>query len=212
MTFAFGGRHSIQLSYGCPGLWILHLTRGGKRRKSYRHAPKRASGWRHENGSTFMAEQGDVRPGEVGIDLPDAFDAGVYFIGRIRTPFKSRSHCPKNTAESDAIGRIELDQRFAAGLADLQLFSHLWLLYWMHQARRDLIQQVPAHLGRPRGTFALRSPVRPNPIAIAAVELIGVAGTTLTVRKVDCIDGTPLIDIKPYFASIDSFPDARRPR
>jgi tRNA (Thr-GGU) A37 N-methylase len=81
----------------------------------------------------------------------------------------------------------------------------------MHQARRDLIRQVPAHLGRPRGTFALRSPVRPNPIAIAAVELIAVAGTTLTVRKVDCIDGTPLIDIKPYFASIDSFPDARRP-
>jgi tRNA-Thr(GGU) m(6)t(6)A37 methyltransferase TsaA len=158
-----------------------------------------------------MAEQGDVRPGEVGIDLPGAFDAGVYFIGRIRTPFKSRSDCPKNTAESEAIGRIELEARFAVGLADLQLFSHLWLLYWMHQTRRDLIQQVPAHLGRPRGTFALRSPVRPNPIAIAAVELIGVAGTTLTVRKVDCIDGTPLIDIKPYFASIDSFPDARRP-
>jgi tRNA-Thr(GGU) m(6)t(6)A37 methyltransferase TsaA len=159
-----------------------------------------------------MAEQGDVRPGEVGIDLPDAFDAGVYFIGRIRTPFKSRSDCPKSIAQSDATGRIELDARFAAGLADLQLYSHLWLLYWMHQARRDLIQQVPAHLGQPRGTFALRSPVRPNPIAIAAVELIGVAGTTLTVRKVDCIDGTPLIDIKPYFASIDSIPDARRPR
>ncbi len=159
-----------------------------------------------------MAEQGDMRPGEVGIDLPDAFDAGIYFIGRIRTPFKSRSDCPKNIAQSDATGRIELDARFAAGLADLQLYSHLWLLYWMHQARRDLIQQVPAHLGQPRGTFALRSPVRPNPIAIAAVELIGVAGTTLTVRKVDCIDGTPLIDIKPYFASIDSIPDARRPR
>jgi tRNA-Thr(GGU) m(6)t(6)A37 methyltransferase TsaA len=159
-----------------------------------------------------MAEQGDVRPGEVGIDLPDAFDAGIYFIGRIRTPFKSRSDCPKSIAQSDATGRIELDARFAAGLADLQLYSHLWLLYWMHQARRDLIQQVPAHLGQPRGTFALRSPVRPNPIAIAAVELIGVAGTTLTVRKVDCIDGTPLIDIKPYFASIDSIPDARRPR
>jgi tRNA-Thr(GGU) m(6)t(6)A37 methyltransferase TsaA len=144
--------------------------------------------------------------------LPEAFDAGLYFIGRIRTPFKSRSDCPKSIAQSDATGRIELDARFAAGLADLQLYSHLWLLYWMHQARRDRIQQVPAHLGQPRGTFALRSPVRPNPIAIAAVELIGVAGTTLTVRKVDCIDGTPLIDIKPYFASIDSIPDARRPR
>jgi len=90
----------------------------------------------------------------------------------------------------------------------------------MDQARRDLIQQMPAHLDHPRGTFdldhprgtfALRSPVRPNPIALAAVELIGVEGSTLSVRKVDCIDGTPLIDIKPYFASIDSLPQARRP-
>ena len=107
--------------------------------------------------------------------------------------------------------RVELDVRFAAGLEDLGLYSHLWLLYWMDRARRDLIRQVPAHLGRPRGTFALRSPVRPNPVALAAVELIGVEGATLIVRKVDCIDGTPLLDIKPYFASTDSFPDARRP-
>jgi tRNA-Thr(GGU) m(6)t(6)A37 methyltransferase TsaA len=158
-----------------------------------------------------MAERSDVRPGEVRIDLPEAFDAGLYFIGRIRTPFKSRSDCPRNTAESEALGLIELEPRYAAALADVQLYSHLWLLYWMDQARRDLMQQVPAHLGRPRGTFALRSPVRPNPVALAAVELIGVAGTTLTVRKVDCVDGTPLIDINPYFASTDSFPDARRP-
>ena len=62
-----------------------------------------------------------------------------------------------------------------------------------------------------RGTFALRSPVRPNPIALAVVELLAVEGATLTVRKVDCIDGTPLLDIKPYYASIDSVPGARRP-
>ncbi len=158
-----------------------------------------------------MAERSDVRPGEVTTELPASHDAGVYFIGRIRTPFKSRAECPRNTAESDALGRVELDPRFAAGLEDLGLYSHIWLLYWMDQARRDLIQQVPAHLGRPRGTFALRSPVRPNPIALAAVELLGIDGATLRVRKVDCIDGTPLLDIKPYFASTDSFPDARRP-
>jgi tRNA-Thr(GGU) m(6)t(6)A37 methyltransferase TsaA len=158
-----------------------------------------------------MSATSDERPGEVAIELPAAYDAGIYFIGRIRTPFKSRADCPRNTAQSDAIGRVELDPRYAAGLADLALYSHVHLLYWMDQARRDLIQQVPAHLGHPRGTFALRSPVRPNPIALAAVELIGIDGATLTVRKVDCVDGTPLLDIKPYFASIDSFPDARRP-
>ena len=158
-----------------------------------------------------MAERSDARPGEVATELPASHDAGVYFIGRIRTPFKSRAECPRNTAESDALGRVELDPRFAAGLEDLGLYSHVWLLYWMDRARRDLIRQVPAHLSRPRGTFALRSPVRPNPIALAAVELLGIDGATLRVRKVDCIDGTPLVDIKPYFASTDSFPDARRP-
>ena len=81
----------------------------------------------------------------------------------------------------------------------------------MDRARRDLIEQVPAHLGRPRGTFALRSPVRPNPIALSVVELVKIEGTVLTVRNIDCVDGTPLIDIKPYFVSIDSVPDARRP-
>jgi tRNA-Thr(GGU) m(6)t(6)A37 methyltransferase TsaA len=158
-----------------------------------------------------MIEQSQLRPGEVTLPLPDSFDAGVYFIGRIRTPFKSRSECPKNTAQSNAVGHVDIDARYAAGLLDLRLYSHVILLYWMDQARRDLIQQLPAHLTEPRGTFALRSPVRPNPIALAAVELLEIKGTTLTVRNVDCIDGTPLLDIKPYFASVDSFPNARRP-
>lgn len=158
-----------------------------------------------------MTDRRDIRPGEVAIELPQATDAGLYFIGRIRTPFKSRSECPKNSARLGIPGRVEVDPRYAAGLADLASHSHAWLLYWMHEARRDLIKQVPAHLGKPRGTFALRSPVRPNPIALSAVELVGIEGATLMVRNVDCIDGTPLIDIKPYFATTDSFPDARRP-
>lgn len=158
-----------------------------------------------------MADESDIRPGEVAIELPAAFDAGVYFIGRIRTPFKNRADCPKNVAESDAVGRVELDPRYAAGLRDLGLYSHAILLYWMDRARRDLIEQVPAHLGHPRGTFALRSPVRPNPIALAVVEILGIEGTSVVVRSVDCLDGTPLLDIKPYFASIDSVPGATRP-
>jgi tRNA-Thr(GGU) m(6)t(6)A37 methyltransferase TsaA len=152
-----------------------------------------------------------IHRGEVAIELPTAFDAGVYFIGRIRTPFRTRADCPKGSAASDAVGRVELDRRYAAGLEDLGLFSHAVLLYWMDRARRDLMLQVPAHLGRPRGTFALRSPVRPNPIALAVVELVEIVGTVLKVRNIDCIDGTPLIDIKPYFASTDSVPGARRP-
>lgn len=158
-----------------------------------------------------MTEKSEIRPGEVEIELPATFDAGLHFIGRIRTPFKTRGDCPKNTSRSNAIGQIELNGLYANGLKDLQLYSHAILLYWMDQARRDLIAQVPAFLGHPRGTFALRSPVRPNPIALGVVEIVGIAGGTLTVRNVDCVDGTPLVDIKPYFASTDSFPDAKRP-
>jgi len=162
-------------------------------------------------GVSVMAEASDVRPGELAISLPETYAAGIYFIGRIRTPFKSRDDCPKNSTQSTAVGRVELDPRYALGLKDLEHYSHIHLLYWMHEARRDLLLQVPAHLGRPRGTFALRSPVRPNPIALATVELLKIEDVTLTVRSVDCVDGTPLLDIKPYFASVDSFPHARRP-
>jgi len=158
-----------------------------------------------------MTETKPARPGEIAIELPATFDAGVHFIGRIRTPFKTRADCPRSTAASSAVGRVELEPRYAAGLEGLERFSHAVLLYWMDQARRDLIVQVPAHLGKARGTFALRSPVRPNPIALAVVEIMGVEAGALNVRSVDCVDGTPLLDIKPYFASVDSVPGARRP-
>ena len=96
-------------------------------------------------------------------------------------------------------------------MKDIERCSHVILLYWLDRSRRDLIVQSPSHAPEPRGVFALRSPVRPNPIGLAVVELLKVEGGTLTVRSVDCADGTPLIDVKPYFASIDSVPDARRP-
>ena len=147
------------------------------------------------------------REGETGIALPASFDAGVYFIGRIRTPWTTRSACPRNARGSDAVCTIELDPRYAAALDGVATCTHLVVLYFMHEARRDLVVQVSRHSGR-RGTFALRSPVRPNPIALSVVRLVGVEGTTLSVVGLDCLDGTPLIDIKPYFASVDSVPEA----
>ncbi len=151
------------------------------------------------------------RAGEVAIDLPASADAEVYFIGHIRTEYATRADCPKNGRKSTAEAIIELDPRFADGLLGIERCSHLIVLYWMDEARRDLVRQVPAHLGKPRGTFALRSPVRPNPIALSVVELMKVDGTRLTIRYIDCRDGTPLIDIKPYYATTDSIPDAHRP-
>jgi tRNA-Thr(GGU) m(6)t(6)A37 methyltransferase TsaA len=149
----------------------------------------------------------DIRPGEIAVALPEQFDAGVYFIGRIRTPWKTRDDCPKNARGSDAECTIELDPRYAAALDGVATCTHLIVLYFMHQARRDLLVQAPRH-GSRRGTFALRSPVRPNPIALSVVRLVRVEGTKLTVVGLDCLDGTPLIDIKPYFTSVDSVPEA----
>jgi tRNA (Thr-GGU) A37 N-methylase len=78
----------------------------------------------------------------------------------------------------------------------------------MDQARRDLVLQAPRHFAEPHGTFALRSPARPNPIALSVARLVRIEDNRLTVVGIDCLDGTPLLDIKPYFASTDSAPDA----
>lgn len=159
-----------------------------------------------------MPEMKPPRPGEVSIDLPEAFDASLYYIGRIRTPWQTLAECPKNTAaKREVTATVEVDPRYAQALKDIHLLSHLILLYWLDRSRRDLVLQAPSHVPEPRGTFALRSPVRPNPIGLAVVELVAVEGNTLKVRNVDCVDGTPLLDIKPYFASIDAVPEARRP-
>ena len=149
----------------------------------------------------------DIREGEIAVALPDTFDAGVYFIGRIRTPWTRRDDCPKNARGSEAECTIELEARYAAALDGVAGCTHLVLLYFMDRARRDLLVQAPRH-GERRGTFALRSPVRPNPIAMSVVRLVRIEGTALTVVGLDCLDGTPLIDIKPYFASVDAVPDA----
>jgi tRNA-Thr(GGU) m(6)t(6)A37 methyltransferase TsaA len=149
-----------------------------------------------------------IRPGEQAVELPARTDAGVYFIGRIHTPWARREDCPKNARESEAVCTIELDARWAPALKDVETCSHLVVLYWMDKARRDLVLQVPRHYGEQRGTFALRSPARPNPIAISVVRLLKVEGNKLSVVGLDCLDGTALLDLKPYFASTDSVPDA----
>lgn len=153
-------------------------------------------------------DQEGIRADEVAVSLPEAFDAGIYFIGRIRTPWTRREACPKNARESDAVCAIEVEARWQAALQDIESCSHLVVLYWMHEARRDLVLQVPRHYGQRRGSFALRSPVRPNPIALSVVQLLGRDGPRLSVRGLDCLDGTPLVDLKPYFASTDAAPEA----
>ena len=138
----------------------------------------------------------DLRPGEVAVELPPRSDAGIYFIGTIHTPWKTRQECPKRGSSDGPVCTIVVDERWHQGLTGIAQHKRIQVLYWMSQARRDLVLQTP--FGKETtGTFALRSPVRPNPIASSLVELVAVDGASLHVRGLDCLDGTPLIDLKP---------------
>jgi len=140
----------------------------------------------------------DLRDGEVTGILPSGFDAGLYFIGRIQTPWRDRSACPRRgDPVSGPNCRIELFDPWTRALEGIDRHDNLDILYWMNQARRDLLLQAPRHAERTLGTFALRSPMRPNPIALSRVKLVTLGENWLEVRGLDCIDGTPLLDIKP---------------
>jgi tRNA-Thr(GGU) m(6)t(6)A37 methyltransferase TsaA len=143
----------------------------------------------------------DLRQGEVAVALPAQNDAGLYFIGTIHTPWRTRQECPKRGSLDGPICSIVVDERWRMALTDLAAHPHVQVLYWMHCARRDLVLQTPFSSMQTTGTFALRSPVRPNPIASSIVRLIAIEGTTLQVRGLDCLDGTPLIDLKPEHAT-----------
>ncbi|MCZ8274978.1 MAG: tRNA (N6-threonylcarbamoyladenosine(37)-N6)-methyltransferase TrmO [Microcystis sp. LE19-4.1E] len=144
-----------------------------------------------------MKHHDATRPGEIEAPLPDRTDARVVFIGTIRTPFLSRDECPRQGKAEGPLCRIELHDPWKPALKGIERFGRIEVLYWMHQARRDLILQSPKANGETFGTFALRSPVRPNPIATSMVELVAVEDGVLVVRGLDCVDGTPLVDLKP---------------
>ena len=144
-----------------------------------------------------MVRLNEIRPGEVAVDMPAATDAGLVFIGRIRTPWTDRLACPRQGRLDGPVCRIELAEPWVAGLDGLAAYERIEVLYWLDRSRRDLVRQSPKSDGTTRGTFSLRSPVRPNPIGTSMVALVGIEGGTLLVRGLDCLDGTPLIDLKP---------------
>lgn len=144
-----------------------------------------------------MVDASTIRPGEIATEPPAARDAGVEFIGRIHTPWLTRSEAPRQGRADGPVCRIEVLERWAPALQGLEKFETIFVLYWLHQSRRDLLLQSPRSDGAVTGTFALRSPVRPNPIGLSSVRLVGIEGRMVCVRGLDCLDGTPLIDLKP---------------
>ncbi len=133
----------------------------------------------------------------MAVDATPPADATLRFVGRIHTPWTRREDCPRQGSAEGPDCRIEVFAPWDAALKGIDRVEWLEVLYWLDRSRRDLVHQNPRHDQGVRGTFALRSPVRPNPIGLSRVRLVGVEGAVLTVRGLDCLDGTPLLDIKP---------------
>ena len=144
-----------------------------------------------------MVRENEIRPAEVTVEPPPATDAGLVFIGRIRTPWTSRMVTPRQGRQDGPLCRIEIFAPWVPALNGLDGFERIEVIYWLHLSRRDLVLQSPANDGTARGTFSLRSPARPNPIGTSIAELLRIEGGCLLVRGLDCLDGTPLLDIKP---------------
>ena len=166
-----------------------------------------------------MARHDDqVRDGEITLPFDPEKEAErvnaprCLFIGHIETPWKTRADCPRNMQdarkrmrEAGLSATLHIDEPFRPGLLRLGDYSHLIVSYWMHEAARHIVVQRPRHMPGPRGVFSLRSPARPNPVALSTVKLLEVDEQAGLVRidAIDCINGTPLFDLRPWVADID---------
>lgn len=142
-------------------------------------------------------DKAGTRTNESVADLPPPADAQLRFIGVVRTPWVTRDLCPRQGALDGPECRLVLDAIWQPALSGLEDYERIEVLYWLDRSRRDLISQSPKGDGKTLGTFALRSPVRPNPIGTSIVRLVAIEGREVIVRGMDCLDGTPLLDIKP---------------
>lgn len=126
-------------------------------------------------------------------------------IGILRTPFQDVAGMPIQPSGATGMGgTAEIYPEFAAGLQDLEGFSHLIMLYHFHRARAVQLQVTPFLDTKPHGLFATRAPARPNPIGFSVVRLLAREGSTLRLENVDMLDGTPLLDLKPYVPEFDA--------
>jgi tRNA-Thr(GGU) m(6)t(6)A37 methyltransferase TsaA len=131
-------------------------------------------------------------------------------IGVVRSPFVEQAGTPIQPNVADGVeGTIELDADYAGALADLRGFERIWVLYVFDRAATFQETVVPYRDDRPHGLFATRAPARPNPIGLSSLRLLSVESATLRVADVDILDGTPVLDVKPYVPAFDAFPGVR---
>ncbi len=126
-------------------------------------------------------------------------------IGYVRSPYRAGKEIPKGLgAKHEAEGTLEMRPEFEPGLKDIEGFSHLFVIWAFDRSDGYELVAMPPSDNRPHGVFATRSPQRPNPIGLTVVELLSREGPVLRVRGIDMLDGTPILDIKPYLSSIPS--------
>jgi len=124
-------------------------------------------------------------------------------IGRVHSAFTETAQVPKGLgAQHSAEGVLEIDPELELGLTDIEGFSHLYVIWAFHRSEVSELVGTPPCDDRPHGVFATRSPQRPNPLGLSVVELLSREGNRLRVRGVDMLDGTPVVDIKPYLSSV----------
>ncbi len=124
-------------------------------------------------------------------------------VGYVKSPYKDTQEIPRGLgAKHDAEGVLELEAEFEQGLTDVEGFSHLYVIWAFDRSEGFELLGTPPSDNRPHGVFATRSPRRPNPIGLTVVELLSREGPRLRVRGIDMLDGTPILDIKPYLSSI----------
>ena len=130
-------------------------------------------------------------------------------IGTIHSPFTAEAGMPIQGEFSDASGTIELDEEYVDGLRDLEGFSHIIIVYHFDRSEGYDLETEPYLEDEPRGLFATRAPRRPNPIGLSIVEVTDVSGSTISVEGIDVLDGTPLLDLKPYVPTFDRVEEAK---
>ena len=130
-------------------------------------------------------------------------------IGVIHSPYKKKEQCPiQPLYASEAEGRVEVFEQYAEGLKDIESFSHIYLLYFFDRGGEVRLVRATFLDDQPHGIFACRHPGRPNGIGISIVKLVRRDGNVLVVKGIDILDGTPLLDIKPYIPRFDAIESA----
>lgn len=124
-------------------------------------------------------------------------------IGIINSPYKTKEDAPRQGRYSDKLSKITVFDEYLEGIQDIQRHNYYYILYWLDKAERDKLKGIPPGKTKERGVFSIRSPIRPNPIALCLVKLINVERNVLTVKWLDALDGSPIVDIKPFWPETD---------